>query len=408
MTIKSYTNDAYRSEFESVVVEVTTKDGHHAIVLDHTFFYPEGGGQPTDKGFINGLSIFDVQIENDIIYHMTDDAVDQLSSGQKVDCRVDFERRLTLMQQHTGQHILSSCAEKLFDANTVGFHIGDDYVTVDLDKKLSAEDIDRMEKRANDVVYQNLEVKAHYPSEEALSAMPLRKQPKVTENIRVIEVDGVDFSPCGGTHLHRTSEVGLIKIKRFENYKSGIRIEFCCGYFALDTFKKRNESVNQLMRLFSVKDDEIITFCEQLLENQKHDRTLIQHLKEQLYRSQVDHLIESYEEDVLKQDIKVITMIEADTSMVDLRLKTAMIAEHENFIVFAAAKEADKTHFVLSKSKNLSSEFDMGALFKMFVVSHGVKGGGNSMVAQGGINGHVDVDAIFEDLESALRTVVES
>lgn len=408
MTVKSYTSDAYTSEFQSVVMEVTKRDGHHAIVLDHTFFYPEGGGQPTDKGYINALSIFDVQIEDDIIYHMTDDSIDQLTSGQKVDCVIDFRRRLALMQQHTGQHILSSCAEKLFDANTIGFHIGDDYVTVDLDKKLGADDIERLEKHANDIVYKNLEVKAHYPNQEALLAMPLRKQPKVTENIRVIEVDGIDFSPCGGTHLKRTSEVGIIKIKRFENYKSGIRIEFCCGYFALETFRKRNETVNQLMRLFSVKDDEIVSFCEQLLENQKHDRTLIQQLKTQLYRSQVDHLIESYDDESINQDIKVITLIEPDTSMVDLRLKTAMIAEHDNFIVFAAAKEADKTHFVLSRSQNLSSEFDMGALFKAYVVSYGIKGGGNPMVAQGGINGDVDIDAVFGDLESALRTVIEN
>lgn len=408
MTIKSYTQDAYKSEFHSKIVDMTVKNGLNAIILDHTYFYPEGGGQPTDQGYIEQFKIVDVQIDQDIVYHLTEASIDHLIQGQTVQCKIDFDRRLALMQQHTGQHILSSCAEKLFDANTVGFHIGEDYVTIDLDKKLNTEDVERLEKRANDLVFENLEVKAHYPTEEALKNMPLRKQPKVTQDIRVIEVDGVDFSPCGGTHLHTTSEVGLIKIKRTENYKSGVRLEFCCGYFALETFKRRNDTVNQLMRLFSVKDDEILTFCEQLLENQKQDRSMLHQLKEQLYRTQVDHMIETYEDEALLNDIKVITLIEPDTTMVDLRLKTAMIAEHDNFVIFAAANENEKTHFVLSKSKNLSQEFDMGSMFKNHVVPYGAKGGGNQMVAQGGMIGTADIEAIFAGLENALKSIIEN
>ncbi|HAS74052.1 MAG TPA: hypothetical protein DCS67_07900, partial [Clostridiales bacterium UBA8960] len=327
MTKKSFIDDAYVSSFESKIIALEKKNGKNAIVLDHTYFYPEGGGQPTDKGRIDNLFINDVQLHDENIYHFTEQPIEQLNVGQVVKCEIDFFRRLSLMQQHTGQHILSSCAEKWFDANTVGFHIGEDYVTVDLDKKLNMVDVDQLEKKANDVVFMNLEVKAHYPSSDELSEMPLRKQPKVTENIRVIEVDGVDFSPCGGTHLRKTSEVGLIKIKRIENYKTGIRIEFCCGYFALDTFKKRNDTVNQLMRLFSVKDDEIVSFCEQMLENQKQDKMAISTLKEQLFKLQVSSLIQSYEEAELESDIKVITLIEEDSSMVDLRLKSSMIAE---------------------------------------------------------------------------------
>ena len=408
MTKKSFIDDAYVSSFESKIIALEKKNGKNAIVLDHTYFYPEGGGQPTDKGRIDNLFINDVQLHDENIYHFTEQPIEQLNVGQVVKCEIDFFRRLSLMQQHTGQHILSSCAEKWFDANTVGFHIGEDYVTVDLDKKLNMVDVDQLEKKANDVVFMNLEVKAHYPSSDELSEMPLRKQPKVTENIRVIEVDGVDFSPCGGTHLRKTSEVGLIKIKRIENYKTGIRIEFCCGYFALDTFKKRNDTVNQLMRLFSVKDDEIVSFCEQMLENQKQDKMAISTLKEQLFKLQVSSLIQSYEEAELESDIKVITLIEEDSSMVDLRLKSSMIAEYDNFIILAAAKENDKTHIVLTKSKNMTSEFDMGALFKQSVAPYGIKGGGNPVVAQGGSNQPVDIDHIFQTLETTLQAIIES
>ena len=274
MTVKHYNTNAYIKEFQAKVVALVDRTEGNAIVLDATYFYPEGGGQPCDLGMIDGVKIKDVIIEDDIIYHITDASIHHLTVDQSIDCTIDFERRFAFMQQHTGQHILSSCAEKLFDANTIGFHMGDDYVTVDLDKKLSNEDVDAMENMANAIIFANKAVMAHYPTSEELSKMPLRKQPKVTENIRVIEVDGIDFSPCGGTHTKTTAEVGLLKIKRIETYKAGIRVEFGCGIYALNSFKKRNETINGLMRLFSIQDSDVVSFCEQMLENQKSDRQI--------------------------------------------------------------------------------------------------------------------------------------
>ena len=402
MTLKAYQSNAYVKDFTAKIVEITELAEGHAIALDHTFFYPEGGGQPCDFGRIEQMGIINVVIDNDRIYHITTSATSHLKVGEKVDCSIDFQRRFAFMQQHTGQHILSSCAEKLFNANTVGFHIGEDYVTIDLDQKLSLEDLDALETLANSIVYANIDVKTHYPSSAELEHMPLRKMPKVTENIRVIEVADFDFSPCGGTHTKTTSEVGIIKIKRFEPYKTGIRIEFGCGYFALESFKKRNETINALMRLFSVADHEILTFSEQLLEHQKNDRHKIEQLKEQLLKNQVAQLHETYEEDIT-DDIKVITLDENDMSMADLRLKCALICEVENYIVIATSVENDKTHLVLSKSKNLGLEFDMGLLFKGYVAPLGIKGGGNPFVAQGGTSETVSIESIHALLEDKIK-----
>ncbi len=407
MTVKHYNTNAYIKEFQAKVVALVDRNEGNAIVLDATYFYPEGGGQPCDLGMIDGVKIKDVIIEDDIIYHITDASIHHLTVDQSIDCTIDFDRRFAFMQQHTGQHILSSCAEKLFDANTIGFHMGDDYVTIDLDKKLSSEDMDVLENMANGIIFSNKAVMAHYPTSEELSKMPLRKQPKVTENIRVIEVDGIDFSPCGGTHTKTTAEVGLLKIKRFETYKAGIRIEFGCGLYALNSFKKRNDTINSLMRLFSIQDSEIVTFCEQLLDNQKSDRHIISELKEQLYKMQVAHLLANYEED-LDADIKVISLMEASMSMNDLRFKTSLICEYDNHIVIATATESEKTHFVLAKSKNLDSLFDMGALFKAYIAPHGIKGGGNPFVAQGGSNQTLDILAIIESIETALQIIIEA
>lgn len=407
MTVKSYIEDAYTTSFESTVVAIHQKNENVAIELENTYFYPEGGGQPCDVGTIEGLKIVDVQIEDGCIMHFTNMPVDQIGVGMRVTCEVDAHRRKALMQQHTGQHILSSCAEKLFNANTVGFHIGDDYVTIDLDQKLTGADVEMLELEANSVVFNNLSVIAHYPSPEALSKMPLRKQPKVTENIRVIEVDGVDFSPCGGTHLNTTSEVGMIKIKRIEPYKTGVRIEFGCGYYALETAKKRNEIINQLMRLFSVRDEEIVNFCEQLLENQKNDRLSLHAMKEQLIKLQVQELLSTTGED-LAEDVKVITLIEEEMPMVDLRLKTSIICERENMIVLAAASEGEKSHFVLSKSKNLTQSPDMGMLFKTYLAPLGIKGGGNAFVAQGGSTMHIQLNEALVLVENQVQIIMES
>lgn len=407
MTVKSYIEDAYTTSFESTVVAIHQKQETIAIELENTYFYPEGGGQPSDVGTIEGLKIVDVQIEDGCILHFTNMPVDQMGVGMRVTCAVDAQRRKALMQQHTGQHILSSCAEKLFNANTVGFHIGEDYVTIDLDQKLTSTDIELLELEANGVVFNNLSVIAHYPSPEALSKMPLRKQPKVTENIRVIEVDGVDFSPCGGTHLKTTSEVGIIKVKRTEPYKTGVRVEFGCGYYALETAKKRNEIINQLMRLFSVKDEEIVNFCEQLLENQKIDRLSLHALKEQLITLQVQELLSTTDEE-LAEEVKVITLIEEEMPMVDLRLKTSIICERENMIVLAAASEGEKSHFVLSKSKNLTQSPDMGMLFKTYLAPLGIKGGGNAFVAQGGSTLHIQLNEALDLLENQVQIIMES
>ena len=402
MTLKSYQSNAYIKDFEAKIIEITEIAEGKAIALDHTYFYPEGGGQPCDYGRIEQVGIINVVIQNDRVYHITTSATQHLQVGQLVNCSIDFQRRFAFMQQHTGQHILSACAEKLFNANTVGFHIGEDYVTIDLDQKLTPEDIDALETLANDTVYANKAVHTHYPSIVELSKMPLRKMPKVTENIRVIEVDGFDFSPCGGTHTHTTAEVGIIKIKRVESYKSGIRIEFGCGYFALESFRKRNETINGLMRLFSVSDDDILTFAEQIIENQKSDRHMIEKLKEQLIKMQVAQILDSYDEDA-HDEIKVITLTENQLPMADLRLKSALIAETDNCIIIATSQEEDKVHVVLSKSKNVGPELDMGYLFKSFVSPLGIKGGGNAFVAQGGTTDKIDLDALCSELEDHIR-----
>lgn len=404
--MKKFLEDAYRHEFHANVNGVVPYETDQtAIILDETYFYPEGGGQPSDIGWIEAIEIVDVQIKDDIIYHLVakKDQETAMALRGLVKCNLDWKHRFTLMQQHSGQHILSSTAEKLFNANTVGFHIGKDYITIDLDQKLKASDVMEMETLANEILNLNVEIIAHYPDPQALAQMPLRKQPKVAENIRVIEVVGYDFSPCGGTHVRLTGEIGMIKVKKIENYKQGIRIEFVCGNYALDTFTVRNDIVNELSTLLSVKDFEIVDFVKQMIENAKQDKKDLSDIKHELMALEVQDLINMFDE---VDGIKVIRLEEEETTMNDLRSKVQLICQTPNFIVLARSIEGDKCHIVLSKSKEDSaslSSIEMNYFFKTYGPSISLKGGGNAHMAQGGTTSNMDLDAFFEQIENDIQ-----
>lgn len=400
-----YLSNQYINEFSAVIIAVEKLKNSYAIVLDETYFYPEGGGQPGDRGSINGYDIIDTLIEENRIFHILNEFVDPKIIGQTVECKIDGKRRLALMQQHTGQHLLSSCAEKLYDAATVGFHIGEDYVTIDLDKKLTPDDLSALETMANETIWSNIEVLAHYPTEDELGKLPLRKQPKVTKDIRVIEIKNFDFSPCGGTHTKSTAEIGILKIKKTENYKTGVRIEFVCGLYALDLFNNQNQIVSDLMQIYSVQEHEVLDFAKNNLEQVKTLKKEILLLEEELLDHSVNAILSNFED---YEGIKVVKLSEVNTGMNNLRKKCSKICSTPNFIVIGTSSDAQKTHIVLSKSQNIPNEIDMNGLFKTYFVPMGCKGGGNSSSSQGGYDGPLNTDAIIDEIESHIEKIIEN
>ncbi|MBE0449818.1 MAG: hypothetical protein IBX70_03125 [Clostridia bacterium] len=400
-----YLNDAYVNEFSTEILAIEKLENNFGIVLNETYFYPEGGGQPGDRGTIDAFGIIDTVVADGRILHITNDSIGMEIIGNKVNCIIDRKRRFALMQQHTGQHILSSCAEKLFDAATVGFHIGEDYVTIDLDKKISAVEVEALEILANATIWANIEVVAHYPTEDELKGLPLRKQPKVTKDIRVIEIKGFDFSPCGGTHTKTTSEIGMLKIKRAENYKSGVRIEFVCGHYALEVFKKQNQIISELMQVYSVQENEVVDFAKSNLNQIKTLKKEILLLEEELLDHSINALLSNFED---YEGIKVVKLSEVNTGMNNLRKKCGKICSNPNYIVIGTASDAHKTHIVLSKSQNVPVEIDMNGLFKSYFAPLGCKGGGNTTSSQGGFDGQLDTDSIVEEIESYIEKIIEN
>ena len=228
MTERLYLADPYLRRFKARVVAVQDLDGKPAAVLDQSAFYPEGGGQPGDRGRLGEAAVLDVQDRGGVVLHALDRPI---AVGAEVDADVDWSRRLDHMQQHHGQHLLSAAFERVHGASTVSFHLGEKVCTIDLEASISKLDgpaLRAAEAAANDSVFRNLPVVTRNFSAEERAGLPLRKE--AVKGDRVVVVDGVDASPCGGTHPRSTGEVGAIAVLKAVKWGTGkARIEFVCG-----------------------------------------------------------------------------------------------------------------------------------------------------------------------------------
>ncbi len=259
MTERLYRDDSYRTEFEAGTVEVRPRGDSFGIILDRTAFYPTSGGQPHDTGTLNGVRVVDViEDDEDQILHIVDQRVEGKVTGT-----IDWPRRFDHMQQHTGQHILSQAFLADHAGQTRAVHLGADVSTLDLDLiELSADAAGRAEDLANRVVLEDRPVIIREVDESDLTGLGLRRPAKKRGRIRVVEVEGFDRSACGGTHVRRTGEIGLITIRRWERFKGGVRVEFLCGWRALRDYRWKNALVRDLAGWFSVKDQEVLEAVE--------------------------------------------------------------------------------------------------------------------------------------------------
>lgn len=258
--------EPYCSKFEAEVLrcEGPDQEGKFHIVLDDTAFYPEGGGQPGDRGILGGVKVLDTRYEGDEITHLTETA---LKPGEKVHGQIDFVRRFELMQQHSGEHMISGIAHKLYGCDNVGFHINEEEMTLDFNRALSAGQIKKIEDLANQAVFQNLPLEITFPDEGELAEIDYRSKKELEGAVRLITVPGVDCCACCGTHLRYSGEVGLIKIARAENYKGGVRLTALCGARALRDYQKLAEQAQKIAGLYSVKPREFFPeMAQPLLE----------------------------------------------------------------------------------------------------------------------------------------------
>lgn len=253
MTEKLFYKDSHIREFEAVVTSCEVFEKNYKTELDKTAFFPEGGGQPGDTGTINGVKVLDTVEDGDRIYHITDAPVEV---GAKVNCHIDWQRRFCFMQNHSGEHIVSGIVHKMFGYNNVGFHIGEEYVTIDFDGELTDSDIAEVEKKANFAVFENREVRVYYPTPEKLQDFDYRSKLDITENVRLVEIDGYDLCACCAPHVSKTGEIGLIKLLDAMRHRGGMRINMICGYGALEDYNVKYANIAEISAALSAKQHE--------------------------------------------------------------------------------------------------------------------------------------------------------
>lgn len=380
MTVRLYYQDPYLQEFQAKVTRRgTDESGRDYVVLDQTAFYPEGGGQPSDHGEIEGISVLDVQETEGEIRHYLSFALP--AHMDVVTGRINWMRRLDHMQQHTGQHLLSAAFDELFSATTVGFHLGREVVTIDLlVPELSEEQAQQAEELANRIVLENRPITARFVNEEELARLQLHKAPAVTENIRLVIVEDFDYNPCGGTHPARTGEVGPIKVLRWERHKGNVRLEFLCGYRALHLFRERFRHVQQTSRLIGCPEGEVPEQVQRLLAVRSELEREIQALRsERTIREAAEFLREA---ERVKDVVVVIRQPEGRTLPQLQQLAQEIMKREANSLVLLASSINGKWQAVFARGEGIS--IPMNDVLRQVMTVFGGKGGGKPKLAQGG------------------------
>ena len=250
MTEKLYYRDCHLAQFRASVTGCTPTEKGYLVTLDATAFYPEGGGQACDLGTLGGVRVLDVQERDGEILHLCDGA---LQVGDQVDGAIDDARRFDLMQQHTGEHIVSGIIHRRFGYHNTGFHMGADVTTIDFDGIIPVEALAEIEAEANGALWKNLPVRCWYPSPEELPTVSYRTKRALPWPVRIVEIPGYDCCACCGVHTAATGEVGLIKLFSAVGFRGGTRMELVCGRRALDMLNLAFAQNTQVSQAFSAK-----------------------------------------------------------------------------------------------------------------------------------------------------------
>ena len=376
VTERLYYSDSHLIEFEARVVDVTDRvSGWTAVVLDRTAFYPTGGGQPSDTGTLNGARVVECVDDGDNgVLHVVQGAAP--SRNDVVRGRVDWSRRLDHMQQHTGQHILSQAFVTLFNAPTRSFRVLDASCEIDVDLKNPAtEVIERAVELANNVVWEDRAITIRNVTSGEAAELPLRKEPARAGDLRLIEIEGFDLTPCGGTHAYRTGEVGMIAVRSWERAKGLTRIEFVAGVRALVDYRKANKSAREVAALFSTGRDDAPQLAAQMVEEHKELNHRIRALEEIVAGVEAEKLLAAASDGVV---LKIFDGRDAEW----LKKLAHSLITHPGTIALLAAHDKDTARLVFARSADASG--DMNALMREACALLDGRGGGKPDLAQGG------------------------
>ena len=386
MTERLYYTDSYAREFHARIVE-RSADGC-TVYLDRTLFYPTSGGQPFDVGSIAGVPVVDVVDEEDRIAHLLSAPV---ASDGEVAGEIDWPRRFDHMQQHSGQHLLSAVFEELFGLHTVSFHLGAESATIDLEGgPVEARTVLEAERRANQLVSENRAMDVRF--EEAKQAQGLRKPSEREGSLRIVSIDGLDRSACGGTHVRTTGEIGPILLRKTEKIRQSVRVEFVCGGRAVRRARQDFEALTKIAQLFSAPLDEVAPLVAVQLESAKAGDKARRKLELDLAGYQGKELYSITEPG--PDGLRRVTQRLERGNLEDLRAVAQNFTAQPKSVFVATLK--DPPSILLAASAD--SEVDAGKLLKAALTSAGGRGGGNARIAQGSVPYAALLDALLAGL----------
>lgn len=374
---KLFYEDQYIKEFTAEATDIKEKDGAYHVVLDKTAFFPGGGGQFCDLGTIDDNEVMEVYERDGAIYHVIKQ---KLIKMHDLKCSIDWERRQDGMHQHLGQHVLSGCFFKLFNANTLSFHLGNDISTVDIKGHLEEEKIRAAEKYANLIIGENIQVQSFVPGEAELSELNLRRDlPKTNEEIRIVKVGDLDINACCGVHPRSTQELRMIKIKRWEKHKEGTRIEFLSGNRAIEDALRKDKILTEICRYLSSNEVEAIKCINNLNEQLKTTLDENKRISEEIASYEVKAMLENAEK---IGDYSVIKKIYDKQSVKYVSKLATKLAAQEDTIALMAVKDGEKASIIFAAAKNIKG-ISMKDLLKNTLLLIEGAGGGSEFLAQG-------------------------
>ena len=372
--------------------------GAPSVVLDRTAFYPEAGGQMADRGALAGLAVIDVQVDDaGVIHHVVDPAAGPLPPiGAEIEGAVDPARRRVHMALHTGQHMLSRALADVARANTVSSRLGETVCTIDvdrdaLDERLLAES----EDLTNAVIDDDVPVRAFFPSPDELAALPLRRAPKVTENIRVVQVGDFDVSPCGGTHCTRSAQVGFVRITGLERYKGKMRISFAAGRRARIELAGQADALRELGRELTCGPLDVKGAVEKLRREGDMAREALGRARIRL----ADALAIELSAKAAADPRGLVIAVVDDASVELLRAVAKQVTAHPGTVCLLAGVVEGGVAAMVSRAPG--SSFDCGAFFKRAAAAAGGRGGGRPEHAEGRLPVGADWTAIVTALLAA-------
>lgn len=398
-TERLYYNDSHLTEFEASVTSVTERvSGWGAVTLDRTAFYPTGGGQPSDTGTLGTSHVVECIDDPEAgILHVIHGKLPQV--GSIVKGHVDWPRRLDHMQQHTGQHILSQAFFKLFNAETRSFRMMEQYSEIDLEMANPSDAlINEAVELANKIIWEDRPVHIREVTPEEAAELPLRKDSERAGELRIIEIEDFDLSPCGGTHAARTGEVGIITVRSWERAKGLTRIEFLAGSRVASDYRRANRTARTVAALFSVARDEAAQSVERLLEENKQLTRRVRTLEELAARVEAEELFKA----AIPQDdgTRVIARVFEGRDPESLKRLAHQLASQQKAVALLGSSDKGAARLVFARSEDAAG--DMNQLMRSSCALLGGRGGGKPDMAQGGGQNDAKLEEAIEAAKESL------